>query len=88
MTDWEAEKIKLEEFQSMLKVLFRKEGIDPRLIEVTMSYLTFICEISLEDAAALRRMVAIPAKRKWLFQLGIFSIGLEYDGEFESILVS
>ena len=88
MTNWEAGVIKLKEFQRMLKVLFEREGIDPRLIEVEMSYLTFVCEISVKDATALRRMVAIPAKRKWLFQLGILSIELEHGGELESILVS
>ena len=88
MTNWEAGEIKLKEFQRMLKVLFENEGIDPRLIKVKMSYLTFVCEISIKDAEALRRMVAMPAKRKWLWQLGILSIELEQDSEFESILVS
>ena len=88
MTYWEADEIKLKEFQSMLRVLFRKEGIDPRLIQVTMSYLTFICEISIEDAEALRGMVAVPAKREWLRQLGIRKIELEHDNEKETILVS
>ena len=88
MTNWNAHKIKLEEFERMLKVLFQEEGIDPRLIEVEMSYLTFICEISVKDVAALRRMVAIPAKRKWLCQLGILSIELKHGSEFEFFLVS
>ena len=88
MTNWNARKIKLKEFEQMLKVLFEKEGIDPRLIEVTLSYLTFVCEISLKDAEALRRMVVIPAKRNWLYQLGIHRIELEYNGDLESIPVS
>ena len=88
VTNREARKIKLQEFERMLKVLFEKEGIDPRLIEVTMSYLTFVCEISVKDAEALRRMVAIPAKKNWLRQIGIHSIELEHGSEFESILVS
>ena len=81
MTNWEADKIKLKEFQSMLEDFFRKEGVDPRLIEVTMPYLTFVCEISFNDVAALKGMVAVPAKRNCLCRLGIRSIELESDGE-------
>ena len=90
VTNWNADETKLKEFERMLKVLFlmERERIDPRLIEVTMSYLTFVCEISLEDAAALERMVAIPAKRNLLRQQGIRKIELEFEREFGSITVS
>ena len=50
VTNWNASKSKLREFEQMLKVLFVKEGIDPRLIEVTMSYLTFVwMELAFND---------------------------------------
>ena len=88
ITYWKAKKAKLKEAGLMLQDLFEKEGIGSRLIDVRESCLAFICEISIKDAAAMRVIVAIPAKRNWLCQLGIHRIELEYGSEFESITVS